>query len=42
MILFSPDAVSDVERLRTFLDEKNPDAAGRARSVIWTAVERLQ
>jgi hypothetical protein len=30
MILLSPDAVLDVERLRTFLDHHNPDAARRA------------
>jgi toxin ParE1/3/4 len=30
MILLSPDAVTDVERLRTFLDQNNPDAAQRA------------
>jgi plasmid stabilization system protein ParE len=42
MILFSPDAVEDVQRLRTFLDQKNPGAARRALTVIWTAIERLQ
>jgi plasmid stabilization system protein ParE len=42
MILFSPDAVEDVERLRNFLDQKNPDAARRALAVIWTAIDRLQ
>jgi toxin ParE1/3/4 len=42
MILLSPDAVDDVERLRTFLDRRNPDAARRALASIWTAVERLQ
>jgi toxin ParE1/3/4 len=42
MILLSPDAVEDVERLRTFLDRANPDAARRALALIWTAVERLQ
>jgi hypothetical protein len=29
MILLSPDAVDDVERLRAFLDQSNPDAATR-------------
>ena len=38
MILLSPDAVEDVERLRTFLDQKNPDAARRALAAIWTAI----
>jgi plasmid stabilization system protein ParE len=42
MILLSPDAVEDVERLRNFLDQKNPDAARRALAAIWTAIERLQ
>jgi toxin ParE1/3/4 len=42
MILLSPDAVLDVERLRTFLDQSNPDAARPALKLIWTAIERLQ
>jgi plasmid stabilization system protein ParE len=42
MILLSPDAVEDVERLRTFLDQKNPDAARRALASIWMAIDRLQ
>jgi plasmid stabilization system protein ParE len=42
MILLSPDAVEDVERLRIFLDQKNPDAARRALALIWTAIDRLQ
>ena len=42
MIRLSPDAVLDVERLRTFLDQNNPDAAQRAMVRIWTAIERLQ
>jgi hypothetical protein len=29
MILLSPDAVEDVERLQSFLDQYNPDAARR-------------
>lgn len=42
MIVLSPDAVADVERLRTFLDQVNPEAARRAMDVIFTAIERLQ
>jgi plasmid stabilization system protein ParE len=42
MILLSPDAVLDVERLRTFLDHNNPNAARRALASIWTAIGRLQ
>jgi toxin ParE1/3/4 len=42
MIVFSPDALADVERLRTFLDRANPGAARRAVAVILNAIERLQ
>ena len=42
MIHLSPDAVLDVERLRTFLDQTNSEAAKRALALIWTAIERLQ
>ena len=42
MILLSPDAVEDIERLRSFLDQSNPDAARRALALIWTALDRLQ
>jgi toxin ParE1/3/4 len=42
MILLSPEAVEDVERLRSFLDPRNPGAAQRALLSIWTAVDRLQ
>jgi plasmid stabilization system protein ParE len=42
MILLSADAVEDVDRLRSFLDRNNPDAARRALALIWTAIERLQ
>jgi plasmid stabilization system protein ParE len=42
MILLSPDAIEDVERLRTFLGQKNPDAARRALAAIWTAIDRLR
>jgi toxin ParE1/3/4 len=42
MILLSRDAVQDVERVRTFLDRDNPDAARRALELIWTAIERLK
>jgi plasmid stabilization system protein ParE len=42
MILLSHDAVGDVERLRTFLDHENPDAARRALAAIWAAIDRLQ
>ena len=42
MILLSPDAVLDVERVRTFLEEKNPGAAKRALTAIWAALEKVQ
>jgi plasmid stabilization system protein ParE len=42
MIFLSPDAALDLERLRTFLDQNNPDAPRRALTLIWTAIERLQ
>jgi toxin ParE1/3/4 len=42
MILFSPDAVLDVERVRDFLGKSNPEAARRALALIWSAIDRLQ
>jgi plasmid stabilization system protein ParE len=42
MIRLSPEAVLDVERLRAFLDQNNPDVTQRALARIWTAIERLQ
>jgi plasmid stabilization system protein ParE len=42
MIFLSSDAASDIERLRTFLDRTNPDAARRALALIWVAIDRLQ
>jgi len=42
MILLSPDAIEDVERVRAVLDHANPDAARRALALIWTSIERLQ
>ncbi len=42
MILLSPDAVLDVERVRSFLERRNPDAARRALAAIWRALENLQ
>ncbi len=41
MILLSSEAVSDVERVRSFLESKNPDAAKRALRAIWAALERV-
>lgn len=41
MIIFSPDAVEDIERLRHFLTQTNPHAAQRAVTEILVAIERL-
>jgi plasmid stabilization system protein ParE len=42
MIIFSPDALEDVARLRSFLNQANPGAAQRAITLVLTAIERLQ
>jgi plasmid stabilization system protein ParE len=42
MIVFSPDAITDIERLRAFLDEANPRSARRAVAAILMAIEGLQ
>jgi toxin ParE1/3/4 len=42
MIVFSPDAVDDVARLRAFLDNKSPGAAQRAMALILSTIEGLQ
>ena len=42
MIFFSPDAASDIERVREFLDINNPEAAKRAVRVIFAALEMVQ
>jgi plasmid stabilization system protein ParE len=42
MIVLSPEAASDIERVREFLDVNNPEAAKRALRAIFTALERLQ
>jgi toxin ParE1/3/4 len=42
MIVFAPDALADVERLRAFLDQANPGAASRAMAAILMAIERLR
>jgi plasmid stabilization system protein ParE len=42
MIVLSPDALTDIERLRTFLDQVSPGAARRAMAAILMAIERLQ
>jgi toxin ParE1/3/4 len=42
MILFSPDATTDVERVREFLDINNPEAARRALHTIFAALEHVE
>ncbi len=42
MILFTSDALSDVERVRDFLDARHPAAVERALAAIWEALERLE
>ena len=42
MILLSFDAVLDVERVRNFLEGRNPGAARRALAAIWRALEQVQ
>jgi plasmid stabilization system protein ParE len=42
MILLAPDTVADIERVRTFLEVRNPDAARRALRTIWSALEMVQ
>lgn len=42
MILLSSEAVSDVARLRSFLQARNPDAARRALAGIWAVLERVE
>jgi len=42
MIVLSPEALTDVERLRAFLDQASPGAARRAMATILMAIERLQ
>jgi hypothetical protein len=41
MIVLSPDALADIERLRTFLDQPIP-VRPAAMAAILTALERLQ
>ena len=42
MILFASEAHSDVRRVRSFLQARNPDAAARAMRAIWAALQRVE
>jgi hypothetical protein len=39
MIVFTPDALADADRLRAFLDQVNPGAARRAMAAILMAID---
>lgn len=40
-VIFAPAAIRDLQRLREFLREKNPDAARRAAEAIRRAIAQL-
>lgn len=42
MILLSSEAVSDVDRVRSFLERLNPDASKRALKRIWDSLEMVE
>jgi plasmid stabilization system protein ParE len=42
MILYSSEALSDIERVRTFLEVKNLDAAARALRAIRKRLEQVE
>jgi toxin ParE1/3/4 len=42
VILLSPEAASDVERVRSFLERRSPEAAKRALRKIWDALEMVE
>jgi len=42
VILLSPAAASDVDRVRSFLERRNPEAAKRALRKIWDALEMIE
>ena len=42
MIRLSSEAISDIARLRTFLQSRNPDAAKRALAKIFMILERVE
>jgi plasmid stabilization system protein ParE len=42
VILLSAEAVSDIQRVRDFLQESNPEAAQRAMATIWAALHRVE
>ena len=40
-LIVSPDAITDLDRLRAFLADKNPAASQRAVAAIMTAIQSL-
>ncbi|MBV8976608.1 MAG: type II toxin-antitoxin system RelE/ParE family toxin [Alphaproteobacteria bacterium] len=42
MIVFAPEAISDVRRLYDFLNPLNPDAALRAMAAIWSKLQLVE
>jgi plasmid stabilization system protein ParE len=42
VIFFSSDALSDIERVRGFLEARNPQAAIRAMRAVWAALGRIE
>jgi hypothetical protein len=42
VILLSSEAVSDVDRVRSFLERLNPDASKRALKQIWDSLEMVE
>lgn len=42
MIRFAPEAVDDLARVRDFLDMNSPNAAKRAISTLFAALQRLE
>ena len=42
MILFASAALSDMRRVRNFLEARNPNAAVRAMRAIWAALQRVE
>ena len=42
MIQYSSKALSNIERVRKFLEVKNPDAAARAVGTIRTAIKQVE
>ena len=41
-LFYSPEAVGDLERLRSFLEEKNPQAARKAAATLINGITQLK